>query len=78
MMDEGRRRRPHRSGGPGGSPRSFPDQTMTEPAYPVLVIGAGPAGLATAASLARRGIPYRLLERGDTLAYSWEPITLPS
>ncbi len=51
---------------------------MTEPAYPVLVIGAGPAGLATAASLARRGIPYRLLERGDTLAYSWEPITLPS
>jgi len=47
---------------------------MREPAYPVLVIGAGPAGLATAASLARRGIPYRLLERGDTLAYSWEQL----
>ncbi|HMN09582.1 MAG TPA: NAD(P)/FAD-dependent oxidoreductase [Gemmatimonadaceae bacterium] len=44
------------------------------PAYPVLGVGGGPAGLATAASLARRGIPYRLLERGDTLAYSWEQL----
>ncbi len=45
---------------------------MPDPAYPVLVIGAGPAGVATAASLARRGIPYRLLERGETLGHSWE------
>lgn len=41
------------------------------PDYPVLVIGAGPAGLATAACLARRGIDHRLLERGDALATSW-------
>lgn len=47
---------------------------MTEPAYPVLVIGAGPAGLATAASLARRGIGYRLLERGASLGHSWEQL----
>lgn len=47
------------------------DETMTEPPYPVLVIGAGPAGVATAASLARCGIAYRLLERGDSLAHSW-------
>lgn len=38
----------------------------------VLIIGAGPAGLATAAGLTRRGVPYRLVERGPTLAYSWE------
>ena len=37
----------------------------------VTIVGAGPAGLATAASLRRRGIPYRLLERGDSLGYSW-------
>ncbi len=38
---------------------------------PVLIVGAGPAGLATAALLARRGIPYRLFERGPTPATSW-------
>jgi lysine/ornithine N-monooxygenase len=37
----------------------------------VIIIGAGPAGLATAASLTRRRIPHRLLERGDSLGYSW-------
>lgn len=37
----------------------------------VIIVGAGPAGLATAASLKRRGIAYRLLERGDTLGHSW-------
>jgi putative flavoprotein involved in K+ transport len=37
----------------------------------ILIVGAGPAGLATAACLARRGVPYRLLERGDSLGHSW-------
>lgn len=37
----------------------------------VIIVGAGPAGLATAASLARRGVEYRLLERGDSLGHSW-------
>lgn len=37
----------------------------------VVIVGAGPAGLATAAALSRRGIAYRLLERGDSLGYSW-------
>lgn len=45
---------------------------MADTAYPVLVIGAGPAGLATAACLAKRGIAYRLLERGPTLGHCWE------
>jgi cation diffusion facilitator CzcD-associated flavoprotein CzcO len=37
-----------------------------------LIIGAGPAGLATAAELSRRGVAYRLVERGPTLGHSWE------
>ena len=37
-----------------------------------LIVGAGPAGLATAAELARRAIPYRLVERGATLGSTWE------
>jgi cation diffusion facilitator CzcD-associated flavoprotein CzcO len=37
----------------------------------VMVIGAGPAGLAAAAELGRRGIPVTVLERGDAVATSW-------
>ncbi|MGQ0641816.1 MAG: flavin-containing monooxygenase [Gemmatimonadaceae bacterium] len=40
----------------------------------VIIVGAGPAGLATAASLSRRGISYKLLERGDSLGYSWQQL----
>jgi cation diffusion facilitator CzcD-associated flavoprotein CzcO len=36
-----------------------------------VIIGAGPAGLATAAQLARQGIPTVVLERGDGVAHSW-------
>lgn len=39
--------------------------------HPVLVVGAGPAGLATAAELGRRGVAYRLFERGASPGTSW-------
>jgi putative flavoprotein involved in K+ transport len=39
--------------------------------HPVAVIGAGPAGLATAAALRARGVPSLVLERDTELAASW-------
>lgn len=38
---------------------------------PVAVVGAGPAGLATARALQRRGIAYRAFERGPAVADAW-------
>ena len=37
----------------------------------VIVIGAGPAGLASATELRRRGVPALVLDRADTVASSW-------
>jgi putative flavoprotein involved in K+ transport len=37
----------------------------------VVVVGAGPAGLASAAELGRRGIPVTVLERANAIASSW-------
>ena len=38
---------------------------------PVAIIGAGPAGLATAGSLAARGIRSVVLERANDVGSSW-------
>ena len=37
----------------------------------VLVVGAGPAGLAAAASLRSRGLEPTIVERGDRLGEPW-------
>lgn len=37
----------------------------------VVVVGAGPAGLATAARLGRAGVSYEILEREDRVAPAW-------
>ena len=38
---------------------------------PVVVVGAGPAGLATSAELRKRRIEHRVLERGPSIGHSW-------
>jgi cation diffusion facilitator CzcD-associated flavoprotein CzcO len=37
----------------------------------VVVIGAGPAGLATSAELRRRDVAHRVLEGGESVGHSW-------
>ena len=36
-----------------------------------LIIGAGPAGLAVAACLKQRDVPFILLEQGDRVGRAW-------
>lgn len=37
----------------------------------VLVVGGGPAGLATSQQLRAQGVAHRVLERGDTVGFTW-------
>ncbi|MCZ2839757.1 flavin-containing monooxygenase [Modestobacter sp. VKM Ac-2985] len=46
-------------------------RTGSEQTLPVVVIGAGPTGLATAAALGRRGVPAVVLEEGDGVGAAW-------
>ena len=39
--------------------------------YPVVVVGGGPAGLATSAALRRRRIGHVVVERGAAAGHSW-------
>lgn len=48
----------------------LPDHAPSEPALPVAVIGAGPVGLAAAAHLAERGLPFTVLEAGPAAGSS--------
>lgn len=45
--------------------------TRAERAEDTVVVGAGPAGLAVAACLRRRGLPVRILERGERVGTAW-------
>src|SRR5262245_57504340 len=53
-------------------PRPLPSRTAPrrDSAPDVLIVGAGPAGVAAAAELARRGISAHVLERGESVATS--------
>ncbi len=44
---------------------------MDEGVHPAVVVGSGSAGLATAAELARRGVPVVVLERGAGIGTAW-------
>jgi len=49
--------------------RASPDQSSEHPVrHPVVVIGAGPVGLATAIDLAQQGVPVVLLDDDDRLS----------
>src|SRR5947209_2066000 len=55
-------------------PVSSPSPATTDAApihTQVVIVGAGPAGLALAACLQRARIPFVVLERGDRIAMSW-------
>jgi indole-3-pyruvate monooxygenase len=47
-----------------------PPHRPPEP-LPVAVVGAGPAGLAVAGALARRGVRARVLEAGEAVGWAW-------
>ncbi|MCC6567210.1 MAG: NAD(P)-binding domain-containing protein, partial [Chloroflexi bacterium] len=38
---------------------------------PILVIGAGPAGIVTGYFLQRAGLPYEIIDRADVIASTW-------
>ena len=40
-------------------------------ASPVIIIGAGPAGLAAAGQLSEKNIPFIVLEKGEGVAQCW-------
>ena len=42
-----------------------------EESFPAVIIGAGPAGLATSYALTQRAVKHVVLERGDRVAQSW-------
>ena len=48
-----------------------PVRADTRTREPVLIVGAGPAGLSAAAELGRVGVPAAILERSDAVASSW-------
>lgn len=47
---------------------------MNQRDYTALVVGAGPAGLATSCELKKRNIAHLVLERGDRIAYTWRKL----
>ncbi|MBQ0138883.1 MAG: FAD-dependent oxidoreductase [Kurthia sp.] len=55
-----------------------PSTGCCEPTLPIAIIGAGPIGLATAAHLQQRQLPYFILEAGQVANHvnSWKHVTL--
>jgi putative flavoprotein involved in K+ transport len=45
---------------------------VTSDVYDAIVIGAGPAGLATSRELTRHGVAHLVLEKGPSVGHTWE------
>ncbi len=64
----------------GDEPSDSEEDSTLQSAPEVVIVGAGPAGLAVGACLARRGLRARLLERGAAPGWAWvqhyEPLRL--
>jgi 3-(3-hydroxy-phenyl)propionate hydroxylase len=56
--------------------RRYPFRVLDRPEREVIVVGAGPVGLAVALGLARRGIKVTLLEAGDSVCFGSRAICL--
>jgi cation diffusion facilitator CzcD-associated flavoprotein CzcO len=63
----------HAQLGDSAGPESVQSRAAPRPdtAPDVLIVGAGPAGLAAAAQVGRRGMRALVLERGESVAMSW-------
>ncbi len=62
-------------------PRKYPASTFdsmqpADDALPVVVVGAGPVGMATAIGLAQRGIPVTIIEAGDQVSFGSRAICI--
>jgi lysine/ornithine N-monooxygenase len=57
-------------GRPGGLGRAV-DPDIVAACFDAIVVGAGPAGLATSRELARAGVDHRVLERGAQAGHTW-------
>ena len=56
---------------PSSDQTPVPGPLRQAPFTPVLIVGAGPAGLAVAACLRRLWIPFEILEQTGDVAHSW-------